>query len=63
MTTAFVLSGGASLGAIQVGMLQTLGERGIEPDLLVSTSVGAINAPGLPGGRDRMDCRNWRRSG
>ena len=40
---AFVLSGGASLGAIQGGMLQALFERGIAPDLIVGTSVGAIN--------------------
>jgi NTE family protein len=40
---AFVLSGGASLGAIEVGMLQALFERGIAPDLIVGTSVGAIN--------------------
>ena len=44
MTTAFVLSGGGSLGAVQVGMLQALGERGVVPDLLVGTSAGAINA-------------------
>lgn len=42
--TAFVLSGGASLGAVQVGMLQALYERGIAPDLLVGTSAGALNA-------------------
>lgn len=42
--TAFVFSGGASLGALQVGMLQALYERGIAPDLLVATSVGALNA-------------------
>ena len=42
--TAFVLSGGASLGALQVGMLQALYEFGIEPDLLVGTSAGALNA-------------------
>lgn len=42
--TAFVLSGGASLGAIQVGMLHALYERRITPDLLVGTSVGALNA-------------------
>jgi len=42
--TAFVLSGGASLGALQVGMLEALYERGIVPDLLVGTSVGALNA-------------------
>jgi len=44
MKTAFVLSGGASLGAIQVGMLKALYEREIAPDLIVGTSVGAINA-------------------
>ena len=44
MPTAFVLSGGASLGASQAGMLETLYEQGIRPDLLVGTSVGAINA-------------------
>jgi NTE family protein len=42
--TAFVLSGGASLGAMQVGMLRALYERGITPDLLVGTSAGALNA-------------------
>ena len=41
--TAFVLSGGAGLGAIQVGMLRALYERGIAPDLIVATSAGAIN--------------------
>jgi NTE family protein len=44
MTTAFVLSGGGSLGAVQVGMLRALAERGITPDLLIGTSVGALNA-------------------
>jgi NTE family protein len=44
MTTAFVLSGGGSLGAVQVGMLHALSERGVVPDLLVGTSAGAINA-------------------
>lgn len=42
--TAFVLSGGASLGAAQAGMLLALYERGIAPDLLVGTSAGALNA-------------------
>jgi NTE family protein len=41
--TAFVLSGGASLGAIQAGMLRAVYERGIRPDLIVGTSVGAVN--------------------
>jgi NTE family protein len=40
----FVLSGGASRGAVQVGMLQTLLGAGIRPHALVGTSVGALNA-------------------
>ena len=42
--TAFVLGGGASLGAMQAGMLRALYEHAIEPDLLVGTSAGALNA-------------------
>ncbi|WP_132994049.1 patatin-like phospholipase family protein [Gordonia zhaorongruii] len=49
MTTAFVLSGGANLGAIQVGMLAALAERGVQPDLLVGTSAGALNAGFIAG--------------
>jgi NTE family protein len=43
MTTAFVLSGGASLGAVQVGMLLGLAEAEIVPEMVVGSSVGAIN--------------------
>ncbi len=42
--TAFVLAGGAALGAMQAGMVHALYERGITPDLLVGTSAGALNA-------------------
>jgi len=42
--TAFVLSGGGNRGACQVGMLRALCERGITPDLVVGSSIGAINA-------------------
>jgi hypothetical protein len=49
VSTAFVLTGGGSLGAVQVGMLAALHEHGIEPDLLVGTSAGALNAAGLAG--------------
>lgn len=41
--TAFVLGGGGLLGAAEVGMLQALAERGVRPDLVLGTSVGAIN--------------------
>ena len=49
MVTAFVLSGGGSLGAVQVGMLQALTARGVEPDLLIGTSAGALNAAYVAG--------------
>ena len=52
--TAFVLSGGGSLGAVQVGMLQALTEAGIRPDMLIGTSVGAVNAAWI-GGRPDHD--------
>ncbi len=42
--TAFVLAGGGSLGAVQVGMLEALIEAGVTPDLIVGSSVGALNA-------------------
>ena len=41
---AVVLSGGGSLGAIQVGALRALFEAGIRPDVFVGCSVGALNA-------------------
>lgn len=40
---AFVLGGGGSLGAVQVGMLQALAELEVSPDLVVGTSVGSLN--------------------
>lgn len=49
MTTAFVLSGGGSLGAVQVGMMQALTARDHKPDLLVGTSAGALNVGYLAG--------------
>src|SRR3954452_3640362 len=50
MPTAFVLSGGGNLGAVQVGMLLALADRGVVPDVLVGTSVGAVNAAFLAAG-------------
>ncbi len=53
--TAFVLSGGGVFGALQVGMLKALYERGVFPDLVVGCSVGALNGavicqwPGIEG--------------
>jgi NTE family protein len=41
--TALVLAGGGSFGAVQVGMLRALVAHGLAPDLVVGSSVGAIN--------------------
>jgi NTE family protein len=43
MVTAFVLGGGGVLGAVEVGMLRALLERDLVPDLVLGTSVGALN--------------------
>jgi len=43
-TVALVLGGGGARGALQVGAIRALLEAGIQPGLLVGTSVGAINA-------------------
>ncbi|TWP47575.1 patatin-like phospholipase family protein [Lentzea tibetensis] len=50
MTTAFVLAGGGSLGAVEVGMLAALEDADVRPDLVVGTSVGAVNAAWLGSG-------------
>jgi NTE family protein len=47
--TAFVLAGGGSFGAVQVGMLRELLAKGVKPDLVVGSSVGAINGAHLAG--------------
>lgn len=41
--TAFVLGGGGRLGAAEVGMLAALIGTGVRPDLVLGTSIGAIN--------------------
>jgi NTE family protein len=45
--TAFVLTGGGARGALQIGALRALFERGIQPDLIVGTSIGAWNGVAL----------------
>lgn len=47
--TAFVFAGGGSFGAIQVGMLKALAAHGIKPDMVVGSSVGAMNAASYAG--------------
>jgi NTE family protein len=61
---AFVLGGGGSLGASQVGMLQALVEVRLAPDLVVGTSVGSINGAMLaldPGGAAHRLGHIWTR--
>jgi NTE family protein len=55
--TAFVLSGGGNQGVAQVGMLRALLERGILPDVIVGTSIGALNGSVIATGPtlDRVD--------
>jgi NTE family protein len=55
-TTAFVLSGGGNLGAVQAGQLQALLHAGITPDLIIGTSVGAVNGAFLAGACHREGC-------
>ncbi|HLN17511.1 MAG TPA: patatin-like phospholipase family protein [Acidimicrobiales bacterium] len=58
VTTAIALSGGANLGPMHAGAVVALLEAGLQPDLLVGTSVGAMNAaylatrPGLASARE-----------
>jgi NTE family protein len=40
---AFVLTGGAARGAVQVGMLRALHEAGVTPSVIAGTSVGSLN--------------------
>jgi NTE family protein len=44
-----VLQGGGALGSYQVGVYQALQEAGIEPDWIIGTSIGAINASLIAG--------------
>jgi NTE family protein len=62
--TAFVFAGGGSLGAVQVGMLRELMRAGVSADLVVGSSVGAMNAAYFAGaphaaGVDKLE-KVWR---
>ncbi len=62
--SAFVLSSGANLGAVQVGVLRALIDHGVRPDLVVGCSIGAINGAALaedptPAGVERLE-HVWR---
>jgi NTE family protein len=60
-----VFQGGGALGAYQAGVYQALHEAGIEPDWIIGTSIGAINASLIAGNKpenrlDRLE-EFWRR--
>lgn len=49
-----VFQGGGALGAFQAGVYQAIHEAGLEPDWIIGTSIGAINAS-IIAGNDRTD--------
>jgi NTE family protein len=49
-----VLQGGGALGSYQAGVYQALHEAGIEPDWIIGTSIGAINASLIAGNEPRQ---------
>ncbi len=52
---ALVLSGGGGRGAYECGVYKYLEEVGHEPDILVGTSIGAINAAAIASGRSAAE--------
>ena len=60
-----VFQGGGALGAYQGGVHQAMHEAGIEPDWVIGTSFGAINAAIIAGNdiNSRLDCLRefWKR--
>lgn len=63
--TVLVFQGGGALGAYQVGVYQALREAGIEPDWVIGTSIGAINAAIIAGNQPDLRMEKlrefWRR--
>lgn len=59
---ALVLSGGGGRGAYHVGVCKYLEEQGLTPDIVVGTSIGAVNGAMLAAGFTAADLeREWRR--
>lgn len=52
---ALVLSGGGGRGAYECGVYKYLEEAGLEPDILVGTSIGAITAAAIASGRSATE--------
>src|ERR1700729_3090200 len=61
MPTAFVLGGGGLLGAHEIGMLRALAEAGIRPDMVVGTSIGALNGAFVAADPDGAAARRGQR--
>jgi len=61
--TAFVFAGGGSFGAIHVGMLHSLASRGITADMVVGSSVGALNGAYYAGNPTVEESSGWTQSG
>lgn len=59
-TTAFVLGGGGRLGAAEVGMLLALHDAGVRPDMVLGTSIGAINGVAVADAPDGSGVRRLR---
>lgn len=58
---ALVLSGGGGRGAYHVGVYKYLEERGLQPDIIVGTSIGAVNGAMITSGMTAADLeREWR---
>jgi predicted acylesterase/phospholipase RssA len=56
---ALVLSGGGGRGAFECGVIEKLAELGWQPDVLVGTSIGAMNAAVLAIGGDKAVRAMW----
>jgi NTE family protein len=54
-----VLQGGGALGAYQLGVYEALHEAGIEPDWVIGTSIGAINASLIAGNAPEHSAFDW----
>ena len=62
-SAVLVLQGGGALGAYQAGVYQALHEAGIEPDWVIGTSIGAINAALIAGNEPADRLARSRNSG
>jgi hypothetical protein len=54
-----VFQGGGALGAYQAGVYQALHEAGVDPDWIIGTSIGAINASLIAGDEPEIGSVGW----